>query len=60
MGVLTAFLGLLLGGYLLGMGTAGTVFRERQRAYEDGAPEQLDRPALLPKPTFVRIPVRTR
>lgn len=39
------FWGLLLimlaGGYVLGMMTAATVFRERQQAYEAGTPEEL-------------------
>jgi hypothetical protein len=42
------FLGLLLimlaGGYIVGICTAATVFRERQQAYEAGTPEELYEP----------------
>jgi hypothetical protein len=54
MGFLIGVLGLLVGGYLLGLGTARTVFRERQRAYEDGAPEPPSKPALLRVSMVVR------
>ena len=60
MGFLIALLGLLAGGYLLGIGTACTVFRERQQAYEDGAPELASPPFLPSMPRAARAPVRSR
>ncbi|HEV2036387.1 MAG TPA: hypothetical protein VGU71_19720 [Candidatus Dormibacteraeota bacterium] len=53
MGFLIGVLGLLVGGYILGIGTARTVFREHQRAYEDGLPEQLMAPAPIPVSSVV-------
>lgn len=58
MGFLIALLGLLAGGYLLGIGTACTVFRERQQAYEDSAQEHVSKPFLAPMPRVARVPVR--
>ena len=60
MGFLIAMLGLLAGGYLLGIGTACTVFRERQRAYEDGAQEHVSKPFLPPIARVAPAPVRIR
>jgi hypothetical protein len=36
---------MLAGGYVLGICTAATVFRERQTAYEAGMPEELSEPS---------------
>jgi hypothetical protein len=47
MGFFTVVLGMLVGGYGLGIWTASRVLHERQGAYEDGSPEQ---PFLLPIP----------
>lgn len=60
MGFLTAVLGLLVAGYIVGFATALTVFREPQGTYEDGGLEQLSKPALSPNPAFARIMGRTR
>jgi hypothetical protein len=56
MGFLVGVLGLLVGGYILGIGTACTVFRERQPAYEDGAPEQLSKPGPLARSRVAGTP----
>ena len=50
MGFLGDGLGLLVGGYVLGIWTACTVFRDRQQTYEDGGPEQLWKPSPHPIP----------
>lgn len=60
MGFLGAVCGILVGGYILGIWTACGVFHERQRAYEDGAPEQLSKPSLLPTPMVAGIPEPSR
>lgn len=60
MGFWGAVFGLLAGGYIVGIGTAYTVLRDRQRAYEEGMPERLDQHSLSPKPAFVRVPVRAQ
>jgi len=60
MGFLSAVLGLLVGGYVLGIWTACTVFRDRQHAYEDGGPEQLWKPSLHPIPQVAWIPKSSR
>jgi hypothetical protein len=48
MGFFSVVLGVLVGGYGLGIWTASSVFRERQSAYEDGHLEpQLQQTSLL-------------
>lgn len=56
MGFLSAVLGVLVGGYILGIWTDCTVFCDRQHAYEDGVPEQLWKPSLIPSPEVAWIP----
>lgn len=53
---LGAVLGLLVGGYILGIWIACTVFRDGQAAYEDGGLEQLSKPSFLPIPQVAWIP----
>lgn len=51
MGFFSVVLGMLVGGYGLGVWTASRVFRERQRAYEDGSlSQQLPQTSLRPIP----------
>jgi hypothetical protein len=51
MGFFTVVLGMLVGGYSLGIWTAGRVLRERQDAYEGGSQEQqFLQTSLLPIP----------
>ncbi len=60
MGFLGDGLGLLVGGYVLGIWTACTVFRDRQQTYEDGGPEQLWKPSPHPIPQVAWIPEPSR
>jgi hypothetical protein len=60
MGFLSVVLGVLVGGYMLGIWTACTVFSDGQHAYEDGVPEQLWKPSRIPSPQVARIPESSR
>jgi hypothetical protein len=51
---------MLVGGYILGIGTACTVFAERQSAYEDGAPRQPSNPSPVPMPRVAETGERNR
>jgi hypothetical protein len=59
MGFLGVVLTMLVGGYFLGIWTATNVFREPQRAYEDGSPELLAMPSLEPMPMVAGTPEPT-
>jgi hypothetical protein len=52
MGSFSVVLGMLVGGYCLGIWTARRVLRERQGAYEDGRLEQGLQPSPRPIPAI--------